>query len=166
MGGLVADGFTMPAAGAVLVPYPVTEFTVKASGGSSCTVNLGAYPVSTSHAASVFPTYVELVTTKQIGASGGGSDTETVSVPTSADSYMIEGQAGLSDGCEVSVSDANGNTPSKIIFDKGSHVYGVGTFSPWRPVYPGGQVELKNLANAAAYYTIRLRFDTGTFGAP
>jgi len=157
--GTVATDFTMAPTGSIVVPWPVSELTITASGNDVDTT-VAAYPVETSHAASLFPRTVEYWTTFQLAISG----TKSITVPTGADEWTVEGPSGASDGATIKSADSNGNTPGLYTLSNGSHAWGQGTSTPWRPVYPGGSITVENLANSAEFFTARFRFSLATFG--
>jgi len=161
--GTVASDFTLSPSGSVVVPWPVSDLTVTAAG-ADITLTVGAYPVESSHAAGLFPRWVEDWDVFELTAAGGLEPSKSLTVPTGADLWTVEGPSGASDGATIKNADQNGNTPGLYTLDNNAHAWGVGSGTPWRPVYPAGSITVENLANSAEYYAVRFRFNLATFG--
>ena len=161
--GTVATSFEMAGTGAIMVPFPVSELTIEASGGD-VDAALGAYPVDSAHAAGMFSSNVESWSVFELDNAGGTAPSKTINVPTGADSFAVFGPSGASDGITVKSADANGNSPYLVTFDQSAIHHGQQTGVPWIPTFPGGSVTINNLANTAEYVTIRWLFRLGTMG--
>jgi hypothetical protein len=161
--GVIATDFALGPSGAVLVPFPVVELQISASGGA-VEPAIGAYPVDSAHAADMFGRSVQSVEVFQLDAAGGASPSKSITVPTGADAFSVSGPSGASDGCTVKLADASGNAPYLVTFDQNAISHGQQTGTTWSDVLPGGSVTVENKANSAEYFSARFLFELGTFG--